>query len=134
MAFIEWNDQLSVGVSEMDKQHQRLVEMVNRLHDAMTRAEGADVLKTILNDLVLYTKVHFAAEERLMAAHGYPQLASHKLVHEQFAAKALELNAKAQAGKMVTSVGVSGLLKDWLVKHIQQEDRKYGQHICRVPC
>jgi hypothetical protein len=32
MALIQWNDSLNVGVSEIDKQHQKLVEMINDLN------------------------------------------------------------------------------------------------------
>jgi hemerythrin-like metal-binding protein len=134
MALIEWSEQLSVGVSEMDRQHMRLIELINRLHDSMSKGEGAGVLKTILNELVTYTKVHFAAEERLLTSRRYPQLPAHKLIHEQFTAKVVEMNEKIQAGKMVTSVSVSSFLQDWLVKHIRHEDKKYGQHLCSVAC
>ena len=31
MEIIRWSDEFSVGVSEMDRQHQKLVDMINRL-------------------------------------------------------------------------------------------------------
>lgn len=134
MALVEWNEQLSVGVLEMDTQHKRLIEMINRLHGAMAKGEGAAVLKTIVNELVTYTKVHFASEERLLASRQYPALAVHKQLHEHFTAKVVEMQEKIQAGKMVTSVGVGNFLQDWLVHHIQQEDKRYGRHLCGVAC
>lgn len=134
MALIEWSEQLSVGIMEMDVQHKRLVDLINRLHDAMSKGEGAAILKTLLNEVVTYTKVHFAAEERLMTSRRYPQLSAHKQLHEQFAAKAVEMNESIQAGKMVTSVSVSGILRDWLVKHIQNEDKKYARQPSSVGC
>ncbi|HON91132.1 MAG TPA: bacteriohemerythrin [Sedimentisphaerales bacterium] len=134
MALVEWNEQLSVGVLEMDTQHKRLIEMINRLHGAMAKGEGAAVLKTIVNELVTYTKVHFASEERLLASRQYPGLAAHKQLHEHFTAKVVEMQEKIQAGKMVTSVGVGNFLQDWLVHHIQQEDKRYGRHLCGVAC
>ncbi|HSW02504.1 MAG TPA: bacteriohemerythrin [Sedimentisphaerales bacterium] len=134
MALVEWNEQLSVGVPEMDTQHKRLIEMINRLHGAMAKGEGAAILKTIVNELVTYTKVHFASEERLLASRQYPGLAAHKQLHEHFTAKVMEMHEKIQAGKMVTSVGVGNFLKDWLIRHIQQEDKQYGRHLCGAAC
>ena len=78
MALIQWSPQLSVGVAEMDRQHQHLVGLINRLHDAMVRGEGAEILGPVLDEVVRYTHTHFAAEERLLAARKYPHLADHK--------------------------------------------------------
>ena len=35
MALIEWSDDLSVKVKELDVQHQKLIAMINDLNDAM---------------------------------------------------------------------------------------------------
>ena len=129
MALLQWSEKLCVGVAEMDRQHQRLVELVNRLYDAMSSGKGDDVKKEILTGLITYTKVHFAAEERLMAQYGYPHLASHKGLHDALTSKVVQLNEKVQKGQMVPSVSLSSFLKDWLVKHIVQEDSRYGQFI-----
>jgi len=40
MALFDWNDQLSVGVAEIDKQHQELVKLINDLHEAMREGAG----------------------------------------------------------------------------------------------
>ena len=42
MAIIQWNDSLSVNVVEIDKQHQKLVAMINDLNDAMRQGKGKD--------------------------------------------------------------------------------------------
>ncbi len=132
MALLQWSEKLSVGVIEMDRQHQRLVQLINHLYDAMAAGKGDDVKKQVLGELVTYTKVHFAAEQCLMREHGYPHLIDHERLHDQLTAKVVELNEKIQSGKMVPSVSLGTFLKDWLVTHIVEEDKKYGQYI-RVP-
>ena len=129
MALIQWSEKLSVGVVEMDRQHQKLVSLVNRLYDAMASGQGDDIKKDILSELVMYTRVHFAAEERLMSQHNFPQLAAHKALHDQLTTKAVELNAKVQKGQMVPSVSLGNFLKDWLTEHICQQDKQYGRFI-----
>lgn len=132
MALLSWSDGLSVGVPEMDQQHKRLVEMTNQLYDAMGMGKGDNVKSVVLNDLLTYTKVHFAAEERLMQKHAYPHFASHKRLHDELTGQVLQLKDKLQTGQMVASVTLANFLKDWLQKHITQEDRKYGQFICQT--
>ena len=56
----------------MDIQHKQLVAMVNQLYEAMQMSKGDAVVKTILPALVLYTKIHFTAEEKLMKDVGFP--------------------------------------------------------------
>ena len=70
---IEWTDELSVGIQEIDDQHRLLVSILNKLHTAMYEHQGKEVAEKILNELVDYTKIHFAVEESLMRVLGYPQ-------------------------------------------------------------
>lgn len=129
MAVLQWSEELSVGVVEMDRQHKKLVDLVNRLYEAMAAGQGDDVKKDILNELAMYTRVHFVAEEHLMRDRGYPTLTAHKALHDELTAKVKELNTKVQNGLLVPSVSLGNFLKDWLLKHIAQEDKKYGQFI-----
>lgn len=129
MAVLQWSEELSVGMVEMDRQHKRLVDLVNRLYDAMATGQGDDVKKDILNELAMYTRVHFVAEEHLMRDRGYPNLTAHKALHDELSAKVKQLNDDVQRGRMVPSVSLGNFLKDWLVNHIAREDKKYGQFI-----
>ena len=36
MAFVQWKDSYSVGHPQIDQQHQRLLAMINELHDVMS--------------------------------------------------------------------------------------------------
>ena len=67
MAFLKWEDRYSVKVPEMDRQHQHMVGIINRLHDEMTHGAPPEALAAILKDLIRYTQVHFRREEELMA-------------------------------------------------------------------
>ncbi|MCL6546406.1 MAG: hemerythrin domain-containing protein [Bryobacteraceae bacterium] len=70
MAFLDWQEAYSVKVPELDQQHQRLVGMLNRLHDALRAGGDPAVAQKVVEELVLYTQHHFAAEERLMETSG----------------------------------------------------------------
>jgi len=132
MAFLEWRDELSVGIGEMDRQHMRLVELLNRLHEAMEKGKGNAVKHEAFTAVVTYAKVHFAAEERLLQERGYPDLAAHQRKHSELTSKVAELNERIGAGRMVPSGGLDAFLKDWLVQHILQEDMKYSQFVCSM--
>ncbi|MGQ9523792.1 MAG: bacteriohemerythrin [Armatimonadota bacterium] len=129
MPLIQWNQQFSVGVPQIDSQHATLIDMINRLHEAMSAGRGNDVLVPILNGLASYTKTHFATEERLMVAHSYPYYAAHKQVHDSFALEVAGLQAKVASGGTLLTVHIMNRLRDWLANHILKTDKLLGQFL-----
>jgi hemerythrin len=126
MALITWSDSLSVKVKQFDDQHKKLVDMVNQLFDAMKTGKGNQVMGDILKQLIAYTQTHFAAEERLLKQYGYPDFEAHKKEHNALVIQVLDLQKQFQEGKAVLTQNVMTFLRDWLSKHIQGDDKKYG--------
>jgi hemerythrin len=126
MNLINWNDDLSVHIKEIDEQHRKLIDMINNLHSAMGSGRGNEAMGKVLAGLVDYTKTHFATEERLMAKHTYSGYLSHKAQHDALTKQVIDLYTKFQEGKAMVTVEVMNFLKDWLTKHIQDSDKKYG--------
>lgn len=126
MALIQWNDSFSVGVGEIDRQHQRLVGMINDLNDAMRQGKGKDVLGKIINGLVGYAGTHFRTEEKYFEQFGYPDAGSHKKEHFDFTKKVAEFKDGFDTGKIGLSIEVMNFLSNWLQNHIKVVDNKYG--------
>jgi hemerythrin len=127
MSVIEWQPAFSVLVSRFDEQHKGLINLINDLHSAMQKGEGQVILGNIFNSLADYTKNHFADEERMMEANGYPDSSRHKATHEHLILRVVELQKEFVAGNNVMSVSVLHFLRDWLTTHIQGEDKMYGR-------
>lgn len=125
---VEWSDDLSVGIQEIDEQHKLLVSLLNRLHTAIVEHHGSDVAQDILRQLTEYTKIHFAVEESLMRILGFPDYAEHKRHHEMLIAEVRELSAKLEQEKKSISFELLHFLKMWLTKHIMEEDQAYSPH------
>ncbi|MRR34242.1 bacteriohemerythrin [bacterium] len=126
MALLTWNEKLSVQVGQFDREHQELVNLINKLHDAMKAGQGKQVVGDVLKALISYTKNHFAAEERLMKAHGYPAYENHKKEHNQLTLTVLDFQKGYLDGSVPLSQTVMNFLKDWLTGHIQGVDKEYG--------
>lgn len=126
MSMMQWSPAFSTNIKQFDDQHKKLVEMVNQLHDGMKVGKGSEVLGPILNSLISYTASHFADEEKLMQQHGYPDFAKHKAEHDKLTKQVLDLQKQYQTTKTALSMAVMTFLKDWLVNHIQGNDKKYG--------
>jgi hemerythrin len=115
----------SVNITEIDKQHKKLIELINDLHDAMRVGQGKAVLEKTLNELVSYTKTHFGYEESLMQQFGYSNIIEHKGEHDRLTAKVVEMQKQYHDGKLVITMEVMGFLKQWLNVHILDNDKKY---------
>lgn len=128
MAFI-WKEAYKVDIREIDDQHKKLIELVGSLEAAMRTGTGRRELDRILQELVSYTASHFAVEERLMTAHGYPEYEEHKAKHEKMTAKVLDLQRQYRAQKVGITIEVMNFLENWLDKHILGTDKKYAPYL-----
>ncbi|MEW6720442.1 MAG: bacteriohemerythrin [Thermodesulfobacteriota bacterium] len=129
MGLIQWNDEYSVKVRQFDNQHRKLIDIVNQLHDAMKCGKGSQIMNNVLASLAGYTQAHFSEEERLMRLHGFPGFVAHKRAHDQLVERIREFQRQAEADGSAITLGVMVFLKDWLVRHIQGEDVKYGPYL-----
>ena len=129
MALIEWSEELSTGIKEVDAQHRRLVDIINELHVAMLDRREKQVMSKIFTELVDYTKTHFSYEEKLFAEHGYPAGRAHKLQHEGLAQKVIDLKEEFDAGNTAVTLEVMRFLRDWLADHIIASDKLYASFL-----
>lgn len=126
MAYLNWNDNLSVNVPVIDEQHQKLVSLINQLHDAMAQGHGSAVLGGIIRGLVDYTQIHFRDEERCFEASDYPDCATHMAQHEAFVSRVTDFQQGFAEGRLMLSLDVMDFLAEWLVEHIQGTDMSYA--------
>jgi len=126
MAFITWKSEYSVGNDEIDAQHQKLIEMINELHEAMTQGKGNKLVGEIVLKMVDYSKVHFSAEEKMMQKYNYSGLTDQIAEDQAFVAKAHEYELQIKNGSFNVSISIATFLKDWLTNHILKVDKAYS--------
>lgn len=131
MDAIEWSRWMSVGIDELDEDHRVLIGIVNKL--AVDGNRGApDVIEAILDELIVYTKRHFAAEEAHMAQANYPTFAAHKALHDALTRQVEAYREQFLANRAtITGDAVFDFCSDWLGKHILREDTRFGEYANR---
>lgn len=125
---LDWSDDLSVGIEELDEQHRALMALVNAMHDAMHRRHGGEMVEDILNQLLEASRIHFAVEESLMRILDYSQYMEHKAQHADLLDHLGKLTEGVATGEILINFELLHELKIWLVKHVQESDRQYGEH------
>lgn len=129
MPIMSWNNTYATGIASIDSQHQQLVVYINDLYDAMTKNQGGEVTKRLLNSLVDYTVKHFAHEEQLFAKTGYPESKAHIAEHEALKKQVGEFGKKFAAGQATVNAELMNFLRNWLTTHILQSDKRYVAHL-----
>ncbi|MEY4760580.1 MAG: hypothetical protein RLZZ200_436 [Pseudomonadota bacterium] len=117
----------SVKVAEMDREHQQIILLMNKLYGLYKNNAPASEQGKALTALAEYTVKHFTDEEAYMAKINYPGLATHKGVHKNLLDRVGQFAAGFKAsGKLGDDLFV--FLKMWLSAHICGIDMKYGAH------
>ncbi len=128
MSYIDWTDDFSVKVEKIDLQHKKLVEMINELYESMFAKKEQILQIEIGEKMVDYADYHFKTEEEFMQKTNFPGYASHKIEHEKFVKKALEIKERLDKKGLVLSIEIMEFLKQWLKHHILSTDKKYSEH------
>ena len=124
-----WRAAYSVGIPEIDKQHQGLIRLINNLQEAMMAGNGKAALGAILDELIRYTQSHFSYEEAMLQKRGYAGLAAHQQAHRELTRQVIELRQQQKAGKLAVSMEVMQFLKNWLSNHILDRDQAYAREL-----
>ncbi|MBF0129970.1 MAG: bacteriohemerythrin [Alphaproteobacteria bacterium] len=126
---LDWSKDMSVGSPEMDRDHRRLIDLINQV--AGTKGnEDPVIMEGVLDETVEHLGGHFAREEDLMRAVGFPGMDSHRKRHESIMADILALRLQLTEG---FAAGVGGrllsLLVPWVRDHIMREDKLYEAYV-----
>lgn len=129
MPLFPWDDKLITRHPNIDSDHKKLVDLVNQLFDAMQSGKGKEACGRVLNELIQYTKTHFAMEERLMASHQYARTAEHKAEHAKLLKEVGDFKVKFDAGSLTVTASLLSFLRDWLINHISKSDKALAEAI-----
>lgn len=124
---LDWKDEYSVGVAEIDDQHKKLFAIINDLVDTLRKIPQKDDLETVLTELVTYKSNHFETEERYFHQFGYVDTKQHEEAHRSFNSKIAELQKEFGSDVIGLSFALADFLENWLIDHLLNMDKKYKQ-------
>jgi len=127
--FVRWKESYSVGIETIDAEHKSLLRLINNLQSAVRYYTGQEFERRALQELLDYTKVHFAREEALMKEYNFPGYEAHKCEHDQMAAKVDEMVARYEQNTVGAMDEISKFLRKWLITHIRVTDQGYSDFL-----
>ena len=126
MPVLVWSEDFSVNVAEIDAQHKKLCDYVNRLHAGVEARVDREDLRRLLGDLVEYTRLHFATEERLMEEQGMHPSTSHRKEHNTLLSLLEDTLRSISVGNHPIFYSEYDVSNDWFLAHIMNHDKKLG--------
>ena len=129
MGALAWRDEYNINVATIDGQHRKLADLVNRLHHTAATGGSSKAITACLQELIGFTRLHFATEEQLMLQYGYPDYESHKRKHNFLMAQLHALAGALSYGHGPAFSGETERSGDWVMTHLLESDTKLGRYL-----
>lgn len=124
---MEWSLSLSCNHMEIDKQHKKLIEIINKISTALVdKSVEFEKIIDIVTDLDNYIVEHFSYEEQLMKEYDFPESEGHLFEHNLLRIKMNDLNIFDVRNHEEFYSDLLIYVMEWLTNHIQKIDKNLG--------
>lgn len=135
MESFKWGQQFVTGMPEVDRQHQKLVSMVNGLGKAIAENNSTDDhLLRIFKELTTYAQEHFDTEEKLMVRLQVDvrHIESHLGQHADFVTDLSSLAESIGVNNPEDGRTLMEYLIHWLAFHILGTDQNLARQVTEI--
>ena len=122
---LDWQEDWNSGNTQIDRQHQDLMQDFNRLVRLALEDKSPEKLIRELDFMIEHINEHFAYEEQVLETVGYPELEAHQKEHERLVRELLQLKQSYLQKTVRPTVFFSFLVDQVILGHQIDEDAKY---------
>lgn len=125
-----WKEKYMLGVPLIDEQHQelfrRVTDFVEIVRKPVPWEQKTEQVNQTLDFMKDYVVTHFRDEENLQRELGYPELPSHRKLHQEMVAYVLDISRQYEENGYQEQLmqQFAGRLLAWLINHVASEDQK----------
>lgn len=122
---IEWDDKYNVGISIIDNEHKKLIDIMNNAVALEQNNCNPKDITEVINEMNKYAQTHFATEEAYMVKFDYSDYENHRKEHQAFSIETMAFLDKITNSNRQLISEILEHLKSWFVNHVQGTDTKY---------
>ena len=126
---IQWGYHFITGLRDIDRQHESMVALVNKLDAAVMNNSLPKEIDDAFNELADYAREHFALEEQMMKEAGLDAgfMATHKHAHDTFVQQLTSMWQSRQQDADDTTKHLLEFLTTWIYRHILITDHEMAR-------
>ena len=124
MGIIKWDSKYEVNVRKIDRQHRKIVDILNRLYDLQETASDRRKMEKIFDDLRAYIATHFRTEEEYLKKISCAGLDLQKKEHAAFIDMVCAYQKDYFKERPLPLINLFNYVWDWFANHILNVDRK----------
>ncbi|MBJ6800646.1 bacteriohemerythrin [Geomonas propionica] len=128
---VQWRDDLSIGMLEIDVQHKLLFDKFNAFVNAYQSNQDQDEIMRMFWFLEAYAVTHFKEEEKLMQQVRFPDFVAHRDKHLVFIDQINQLKERLKVEGLSQNLvsTMTNFITSWLIDHISTMDRAIGRFV-----
>ena len=124
MPLIEWKDEFSTGIAEVDDDHQDLVNLINLYYEDLSASPSATAVVDFLGAIYARISAHFTLEETVMLEIRYDHYEDHRAEHDRLLAEIRGMMADWTRGPGDLET-LSRCLNEWFTEHFRNSDARF---------
>jgi hemerythrin len=129
MVLIEWREEFEVGIPDVDHEHQELIRLINKLHEAISGENANISVMDFLGEIYSHVSAHFALEEKIMRDRKYDQYTDHKADHERLLDELRDIMDDYEESAYFSDEDFSSHIKRWFTEHFKTRDARLHKHL-----
>jgi hemerythrin len=127
MPLLIWKPEYSVNDAEIDRHHQRIVGIFNKVYENVMNSPEVDSVIPIIDELLVLVRYHLSAEEQQMKENMFHDIKTHIAKHREFTSKIESLKTQDHGNNLEVTQELIIVLGNWLLRHVLTEDMKYSE-------
>ncbi len=128
MPLLNWDERYSLGIKKVDKQHDEITKILNRLYELLDSDKEKEIL-ALLEKLNKTVDEHFETENQLMKKYKIFNFFSHKAQHDRLSRILDENLEEVKDGNKKLNEPFLLLMRDWMINHHRFHDKKMGEEL-----
>ena len=124
MSLLQWRDEFSVGIAEVDHEHRELIELIGKLQQDLQTGNNTQKIMLSLGEIYAQISSHFALEEKMMRNTRYQAYPEHKEDHETLLDDLRDIMDDVEDDGILDEVQLSDDLNRWFSDHFRTHDAK----------
>ena len=129
MAIFNWSEEVTLGIKQIERQHQNLLSLINDLRNMADNSVRSEELISSLIEFTRSVEEHFDYEEDILGITGYIKSEQHRKEHDSILQKLNEIAKSAVEHEQSAMKEALVNVFNWFEQHLTEEDTEYLRYL-----